>query len=269
MILYDRFEGGKLFAVTFSYDDGCPQDKRLAQLFDKYGVKCTFNLFSGSLEKNEDGGAWVNDYFKNHEIAIHAYHHPHLEMMSVGAQYEELISDRKYIEKLTGRIVRGMAFPFGTWNDTTLLAMKTAGIEYSRTTVATGSFTLPNSFPTWNPTCHHSECERHVKQFIYNIEKARWRSGALLYIWGHAYEFDHENVRVDWDKMEQIVSELSEHKDDIWFATNIEILDYVNAKNSLIHSADGHKIYNPSRIDIWVTKDGEPLCIKAGETVEI
>ena len=36
--VFMRFPEGKAKAVTFSYDDGVPQDKRLAELFDKYGM---------------------------------------------------------------------------------------------------------------------------------------------------------------------------------------------------------------------------------------
>ena len=41
------FPGGKTRAMTFSYDDGVLQDKRLIEMFDKYGVKGTFNLNYG------------------------------------------------------------------------------------------------------------------------------------------------------------------------------------------------------------------------------
>lgn len=34
---------GKRKAVTFSYDDGVEQDKRLVELFARYQVKGTFN----------------------------------------------------------------------------------------------------------------------------------------------------------------------------------------------------------------------------------
>ena len=37
---------GKMKAVTFSYDDGVTQDKRLIELFNKYGLKATFNINS-------------------------------------------------------------------------------------------------------------------------------------------------------------------------------------------------------------------------------
>ena len=40
---------GKKKAITFSYDDGVTQDIRLIELFNKYGLKCTFNINSGYL----------------------------------------------------------------------------------------------------------------------------------------------------------------------------------------------------------------------------
>lgn len=38
---------GKKKAVTFSFDDGVTQDIRLIEIFNKYGLKGTFNLNSG------------------------------------------------------------------------------------------------------------------------------------------------------------------------------------------------------------------------------
>jgi peptidoglycan/xylan/chitin deacetylase (PgdA/CDA1 family) len=40
---------GKKKALTFSYDDGVLQDIRLIELFNKYGMKATFNLNSEKL----------------------------------------------------------------------------------------------------------------------------------------------------------------------------------------------------------------------------
>ena len=42
---------GKMKALTFSYDDGVTQDKRLIEMFNKYDLKCTFNLNSELLGK--------------------------------------------------------------------------------------------------------------------------------------------------------------------------------------------------------------------------
>ena len=35
---------GKNKAITFSFDDGVTQDKRLVEMLDKYGLKATFNI---------------------------------------------------------------------------------------------------------------------------------------------------------------------------------------------------------------------------------
>ena len=40
---------GKKKAVTFSYDDGVTQDIRLIEIFNRYGLRATFNLNSGLL----------------------------------------------------------------------------------------------------------------------------------------------------------------------------------------------------------------------------
>lgn len=39
-----RFPGGKLKAMTFSYDDGVSADYRLVELMRKYYIKGTFNI---------------------------------------------------------------------------------------------------------------------------------------------------------------------------------------------------------------------------------
>ena len=43
---------GKNKALTFSFDDGVTQDERLINIFNKYGLKGTFNLNSEFLGKN-------------------------------------------------------------------------------------------------------------------------------------------------------------------------------------------------------------------------
>lgn len=42
--VFMRYPDGKAKAVTFSYDDGVPQDKRLSEIFTKYSIKATFNF---------------------------------------------------------------------------------------------------------------------------------------------------------------------------------------------------------------------------------
>ena len=44
-----RYPGGLAKAVTFSYDDGVEQDIRLVEIFNKNGIKGTFNINTGSI----------------------------------------------------------------------------------------------------------------------------------------------------------------------------------------------------------------------------
>ena len=82
-------------------------------------------------------------------------------------------------------------------------------------------------------------------------------------MWGHSYEFDDND---NWEVIEEFAKFIG-GRDDIWYATNIEIYDYIRAYNSLQVSVDKKIIHNPSAVDIWVSDSGETFEIKAGETL--
>ena len=91
------------------------------------------------------------------------------------------------------------------------------------------------------------------------------RQPRLFYLWGHSFEFDkHDN----WDRLTEICEKIS-YKNDIWYATNIEIYDYVTAYNSLIYNADGDKVYNPTLIEVWFDVDGKLYSINPGQTIDL
>ena len=68
------------------------------------------------------------------------------------------------------------------------------------------------------------------------------------------YEFDNND---NWDHLEEICKAIS-GKEDIWYATNMEICEYVKAYESLSYSADGKLIYNPTLFTIWLIIDNKP-----------
>lgn len=264
MFKFDRYPGGKHFAVTFSYDDGNVADRILAAIFNKYGLKATFHLISGRFDHDTVVSAnEVRELYSGHEVSCHTYTHPHLERMPMSAQFDEIFRDRARLEELSGGLVRGMSYPYGTYDDNTLAAMKTAGIVYSRTTASTKGLSLPADFLRWNPTCHHSEALPIINNFKENTMKQSWNFGGCLYVWGHSFEFDRAD---NWELAESICSAIS-GLDDVWYATNIEIYDYITAQKSLIFSADGKTVFNPSVTDVWVTYDGSALRLGAGESV--
>jgi len=96
----------------------------------------------------------------------------------------------------------------------------------------------------------------------YCSSRAPW----LFYIWGHSFEFDHKEG--GWDHAENFCKKLS-GRPDVWYATNIEIYDYIQAYNSLIFRADNTAVYNPTLIKVWFDIDGTLYSVAPGETLKI
>lgn len=79
----------------------------------------------------------------------------------------------------------------------------------------------------------------------------------------------HKDYPVQWEQLEGILASLADDADGIWFATNIEIYDYVMALKALRRSADGKTFYNPTDIDLWISVDDQPLEIPKTSTVTV
>jgi hypothetical protein len=78
-------------------------------------------------------------------------------------------------------------------------------------------------------------------------------------------EFEKQNT---WDLIEEICQKLS-GREDTWYATNMEIYEYTKAYESLVYSADGTKVYNPSLHTIWFDVDRTLYKVTPGETIRI
>ena len=101
MKVYICFPGGKAKALTMSYDDGKVQDERLVSIFNKYGIKGTFNLNYGTLGKEPRISVnKVKELYQGHEIATHTMTHPTIARCPLTEVAEEILEDRKGLEKL-------------------------------------------------------------------------------------------------------------------------------------------------------------------------
>ena len=74
--VYQCFPGGKHKALTMSYDDGRTQDRRLIEIFNKYGIRGTFHLNSGLMDENHIQPEEVPTLYKGHEVSCHTVTHP-------------------------------------------------------------------------------------------------------------------------------------------------------------------------------------------------
>lgn len=262
-VRFNCFPGGVFKALTLSYDDGTVHDVRFVSILNKYGIKGTFHLNSGLLgNRGYVSREEVPGLYAGHEISVHTVSHPFLDQVPRETVLQEILEDRQTLERLSGYPVRGMSYPYGNFNDAVVELLPSLGIEYSRTTHSTGTFGMPQHPLVWNPTCHHNTMHQAAEQFIAITADMPWKTRlSLLYIWGHSYEFENQG---NWHELESFCQRISSQK-DIWFATNIEILDYQNALSRLQFSVDRTLVRNPSSLSVWISVDQSPVEIKPGE----
>lgn len=270
---YLVFPEGKSKALTLSYDDGVNTDIRMIELMEKYGIKCTFNLNGGRF--GAEGEVQVGRRLPKSmvktvythplcEVATHSYTHAAYNHLPESVIMSEILDDRRELEKMFGCVVRGHAYPYGCYNDSVIDILKKAGIVYARTVESHRTFKLPDDWLRWGATCHHNEPKLMELADKFTNEPVGLNSdGWLFYLWGHTYEFPKHN---NWNVIEEFFERISQ-SNDIWFATNMEVYEYVTAWRGLVYSADGGCVYNPSAQDLWVKQGGKIVHVPAGETV--
>lgn len=273
------FPEGKSKALLLSFDDGNITDRKLVKLMNEYSLKGTFHLNSnklstkGYLTKEE-----VKTLFAGHEVSVHSANHPGLSGMSKIDITYEVVEDRKELEKLTGNIIRGMAYPFGSYDNMVVETISGLGIEYARTVADTYDFSIPTNFLIWNPSIHQfgkayfkpNDAENDKKELaiFYNLVSDFIKSDtlALLDVWGHSWENDGDGNR--WAEMENFFKLVSK-RTDISYITQIDLVDYINAYKILKKSIDKKIIKNTSSVDLFIKIDNKPYKISAGSEIKI
>ena len=273
--LFLRYPEGRSKALTLSYDDGPASDRRLLEILNRYGVRCTFNLCEKQeLKKKEIEGLLLGH---GHEIAVHGARHraPGCQFPAEGIQ--DALDGRRALEGQFRRIIRGYAYPdsgirrFENGADyaTVRRYLSDLGFVYARTLGGDNdSFRLPEDWYAWTPTAHHNNprLSEYVRSFTALDVEGLYcadRYPRLFYLWGHSFEFDRDD---NWDVLERFC-QAAAGREEIWYATNIEICDYVTAFRSLRRSADGSVVYNPTATKVWFNADGAAYAVAPGETI--
>lgn len=261
--IYVCFPGGKHKALTMSYDDGREEDYRLVEIFNRYGIKGTFHLNSGLRTPGRIPQEKYGELYKGHEISCHTATHPTIERCPIEQVALQVLEDRRALEKVAGYPVRGMSYPNGSYSEDIIKLLPGLGIEYSRVVGDTDDFAMPENFLAWKATCHHNHrlmengerfCALNKTQYLY-----------LMYVWGHSYEFTRDG---NWELMENFCR-MAGGREDIWYATNIEIVDYMKAAKNLKFTADANLVYNPNARSIWLQVDQDFREVPGGKTIEI
>jgi hypothetical protein len=261
------YEGFKKKAVTLSYDDGTFYDVLLVEIINKYGLKCTFNINSGLFGAiaNLDFGEKIIFHnrisldqskllYKGHEIASHSLTHPLLTKQNKEFLDKEVLQDKINLKEILNKEIVGFAYPGGPYDENLNNYLKDKFL-YARCVENTHSFELPKNYIPLKPTVFHLEpCFLDLcKQYLsYKNDEM-----SLFYIWGHSYEFALNDTMSNFIKMCKMFSK----RNDIYFATNEEIITYLEASKQLVY--DGKTFINNTDKDIYLEYKGKKIKVSA------
>ncbi|MFZ4434993.1 MAG: polysaccharide deacetylase family protein [Flavobacterium psychrophilum] len=270
------FPNAKNKALILSYDDGRTEDRQLVQLFNKYKLPGTFHLNSNKLgspnylTKNE-----IKTLFQGHEVSVHSANHPNLVDLNRLDVIQEVMHDRKELERLMGYPVRGMAYPFGNTNNAVIDVIHELGIDYARTVGDTYNFEIPTNYLSWFPTMHQfakaywepnqpEKDKQELAKFYAVIEEfLHTNKLAVMDIWGHSWEMGNDPNK--WAETEKFLQLLANNI-AIHYSTHLDLVDYLHAFKNLKFSVDKMSVTNPSAIPVWFTVDQKVYEVKGGET---
>lgn len=226
--------------ITFSFDDGTVQDRRLIEILDRYGLKGTFNLNSGLFGQvhdiEHDGIRVCHDeltseeaaaLYRGHEVAVHTLTHPNLLECSREEVIRQVEQDAENLKKLTGREITGMAYPCGPfYNEEIIQAIvEHSPVRWARTVSCHHTFRLPERWMEWHPTAYQND--ENLMELADRFLRQEAEEDRLFYVWGHSFEFDKYK---SWDAFERFCEKIAGHK-DITYAANGEIYRWYTAKD--------------------------------------
>lgn len=249
----------KYKALTFSYDDGVVEDRKLVEILNRYGMKATFNVSAGRAGRK--GFLPLAEYaelYRGHEISSHGFQHLNMRDLTDEALEREIREDLVRLEKVAGYPVRGFAYPYGAYDERVKRMLAKYGITYARTTESVGTTRLVPAYDPleFNPQAHHNADLLALGEKYRNY---RGWGGVLTMcaIWGHSYEFERQG---NWDLIETFCREMA-NRPDIWYATNGEIFDYLDACRQVRATLDGSVLFNPTATTIYLYVDGKKVTL--------
>lgn len=210
--------GDKMIVVQ-CWDDGVTTDVRLTEILRRHGAKASFNLNAG-LHTAERQPGWdyrgtkvgrlgwneMKGVYAGFTIANHSMTHPNLAQMPIDDARRNLAEGRDKLQQFFEQPVLGFAYPFGTYNEAVMAAVRETGHVYARTVE-----NVVAPFPPANPMAFHPCCHFLAADLWERYEKAR--AGGVFYFWGHSYEMISETM---WNDFEQIVKRISADPGSTW-----------------------------------------------------
>ena len=202
----------KLF--VFAIDDGTVFDKKVIVIFNKHGIKATFNLNSGLQDfvwnKNHLEVRRLNlnenkNIYDGHEVASHSLTHPYLTSLSDEDVYQEVKQDIDNLKNIFNRDIKTFSFPFDGYDERTINIIKSLGITHIILPDIDESFKYPVD------TYHIKVTSWNINDALDKVNRFIEDDQAEIFIYlSHSYDYEYDN---SYDKLEELCRVVTTNKD--------------------------------------------------------
>ncbi len=201
-----------------SFDDGCQQDLRTAELLEQYGFDDVVfyipsdwhyvNRMHGDIPLTEHEVVNLNNRFK---VGSHTISHPMLTRIPVEQMMTEIIESKAELEAMLGGEIEDFCYPRGYANDDIREVVR-KNYKRARNTLV-GSLTLPED-PVWEYTTVHISGKRRteyentswqeegLRLLAEAVERDKAGEDVVFHFWGHSWEIDRY---FDWGEFEKFL----------------------------------------------------------------
>ncbi len=211
---------------VFSIDDGTIYDKITIELFNRYGIKGTFNLNSGlqdfvwylgELPIRRLALYESKDLYTNHEVASHTLTHPYLDQCPDEIVLKEVNEDIYNLETIFNREITSFATPFETCGDREVNL-----IEYGTKITNIRLSEIDESFSKPVDPYHIKVTALDIRRALELIDDFLSSDGEVFIYAGHSYDFYVDDT---FSLLEELVKKLVENKDKVKVTTMQEMVN--------------------------------------------
>lgn len=218
--------------ITTSWDDGYPQDLKLAEILDKYNLPGTFYIPRTNPEHVVMDERSIFELSKKFEIGGHTLNHVRLYARRSGSFLDnEIQGCYNWIKDLQGYGPVSFCFPGGVLNKSAIKAVDKAGFKVIRTTelLSTAVRRTDNLWPTtlqvfehpktsylknlikrqqykslslWLKTSCSNDILKLTDFYLEQVEK----NGGCFHLWGHSWEIEEYNL---WNKLKLVFAHIA------------------------------------------------------------
>jgi peptidoglycan-N-acetylglucosamine deacetylase len=235
--------------VTTSWDDGHPNDLKLADLLHSCHLPATFYVIPNSKYK---GRKTLSDNdlrslrSAGFEIGGHSVSHPKLPKLNSTQIAREVRECKQVLEQALGENVSMFCYPFGRFDARVVREVREAGYRGARTT---RMFSLSTEFDPFQMPISLQAYPHGVTGYMKNFGRNRnvpafwsymttWRKatswldlgkqlfdevmqhGGIWHLYGHSWEIEEEGL---WEKLRELLEYVSK-REGVSYATNGELI---------------------------------------------